>query len=250
MTSCIHISVGCSTGLLPADQTLADLFQEEEQVIPLCGVVIMEEETTDDLLKEVERDLSKCAKSISSEWGRRHIQNPLQAAASAILGEDALEVVQLEGSDVFHSEEEESDQEEGVSASSSAVRKELMSKLRKLIKALPGRQGHQFDPILIFPGLECWLNFLKEKLKEEGQVKGEDEIYRSWFKKYVSCDDALESNILFSKLFQNLQIRSCTEAIAETVGSIMNQHLGSNRYCFLDLRCDLVIINLLKNTTL
>ena len=68
--------------------------------------------------------------------------------------------------------------------------------------------------------------------------------------KYVSCDDSLESNILFSKLFQNLQIRSCTEAIAETVGSIMNQHLGSNRYCFLDLRCDLVITNLLKNTTL
>ena len=101
-----------------------------------------------------------------------------------------------------------------------------------------------------FIGLECWLNFLKEKLKEEGQVKGEDEIYRSWFKKYLSCEDSLESNILFSKLFQNLQIRSCTEAIAETVGSIMNQHLGSNRYCFLDLRCDLVIINLLKNTTL
>ena len=33
-----------STGLLPADSALADLFQEEEQVIPLCGVVIMEEE--------------------------------------------------------------------------------------------------------------------------------------------------------------------------------------------------------------
>lgn len=26
----------------------------------------------------------------------------------------------------------------------------------------------------------------------------------------------------------------------------MNQHLGTNRYCFLDLSCDLVIINLLK----
>ena len=239
-----------STGLLPADQTLADLFQEEEPVIPLCGVVIMEEETTDDLLKEVERDLSKCAKSISSEWGRRHIQNPLQAAASSILGEDALEVFQLQGGSSVFQEEESEEEEEGASASSSAVKREWMSKLTKLIKALPGRQGQQFDPILIFPGLECWLYFLKENLKEEGQVKGEDEIYRSWFKKYVSCEDSLESNILFSKLFQNLQIRSCTEAIAETVGSIMNQHLGSNRYCFHDLRCDLVIINLLKNTTL
>ena len=60
---------------------------------------------------------------------------------------------------------------------------------------------------------------------------GEDEIYRSWFKKYVSCEDSLEGNILFSKLFQKLQVRSCTEAITETVGSIMNQHLGTNRYC-------------------
>ena len=80
---------------------------------------------------------------------------------------------------------------------------------------------------------------------------GEDEIYRSWFKKYVSCEDSLEGNILFSKLFQNLQVRSCTEAIAETVGSIMNQHLGTNRYCFPDLCCNFVfgIKFLLKITT-
>ena len=153
---------------------------------------------------------------------------------------------------MFYSEEEEveEEEEEGASASSSAEKREWMSKLTKLIKALPERQGQQFDPILIFPGLECWLNFLKEKLKEEGQVKVEDEIYRSWFKKYVSCKDSLESNILFFKLFQNLQIRSYTEAIAETVGSILNQHLGTNRYCFLDLSCDLVLMKLLKNTTL
>ena len=148
-------------------------------MIPLCGVVIMEEETTDDLLKEVERNLSNCAKSISSEWGRRHIQNPLHAAASSILGEDALEVVQLQGgSGVFHSDEEEGG-EEGAPASLSAVKREWMwmSKLRKLIRALPGREGEKFYPILIFPGLECWLNFLKKNLTEEGQVKGEDEIY-------------------------------------------------------------------------
>ena len=149
----------------------------------------------------------------------------------------------------FHSDEEEGG-EEGAPASSSAVKREWMSKLRKLIRALPGRQGEKFDPILIFQGLECWLNFLKKNLTEEGQVKGEDEIYSNWFKKYVSCEDPLESNILFSKLFQNLQVRSCTEAIAETVGSIMNQHLGTNRYCFLDLSCDLVIMNLLKNAIL
>ena len=39
-------------------------------------------------------------------------------------------------------------------------------------------------------------------------------------------EDPLECNLLFSRLFQNLQVRSTTEAMAETVGSIMNQHLG------------------------
>ena len=45
---------------------------------------------------------------------------------------------------------------------------------------------------------------------------------------------------------KNTTIKNKCQAIAETVGSIMNQHLGTNRYCFLDLSCDLVIINLLK----
>ena len=143
---------------------------------------------------------------------------------------------------MFESDEEEEDGERG-GAFSAAEKKELMSRLRKLIQALPGRQGQKFDPLLIFPGLESWLSFLKLKLNEEDQVMGEDEIYRSWFKKYVSCEDSLEGNILFSKLFQNLQVRSCTEAIAETVGSIMNQHLGTNRYCFPDLCFNFVFWN-------
>ena len=147
-----------------------------------------------------------------------------------------------QGSSVFESDEEEEDGERG-GAFSAAEKRELMSRLRKLIQALPGRQGQKFDPLLIFPGLESWLSFLKLKLNEEDQVMGEDEIYRSWFKKYVSCEDSLEGNILFSKLFQNLQVRSCTEAIAETVGSIMNQHLGTNRYCFPDLCCNFVFWN-------
>ena len=191
----------------------------------------------------MERDLSKCAQSISSEWSKRHIQDPLQAAASSILGEEALQVFQLQGgSGVFESDEEEEDGERG-GAFSAAEKRELMSRFRKLIQALPGRQGQKFDPLLIFPGLESWLSFLKLKLNEDDQVMGEDEIYRSWFKKYVSCEDSLEGNILFSKLFQNLQVRSCTEAIAETVGSIMNQHLGTNRYCFPDLCCNFVFWN-------
>ena len=42
-------------------------------------------------------------------------------------------------------------------------------------------------------------------------------------------EDPLECNVVFSKLFQNLQVRSTSEAMAETVGSIMNIHIGRNR---------------------
>ena len=219
----------CSSGLLSEDQTLADLFEEEEQVVPLCGVVNMEEETTSELVKEVEKDLCRCASSIYEEWRRRHIQDPLEAAASSILGPEALQVAQT-GAAAFDSDSEDDDAQGDLHQGgiSSAEKRERMTKLRKLVKALPARQGQKFDPILIYPGLESWLTFLKQNL-EESPLKSEDEIYSAWFKQYITCKDPQESSLLFSKLFQNLQIRSSTEAIAETVGSIMNQHLGSNR---------------------
>ena len=53
-------------------------------------------------------------------------------------------------------------------------------------------------------------------------------IYRSWFQKNILCEDPLESNMLFTKLFQNIQIRTSSEAVAEMVGSIVKNHVGKN----------------------
>ena len=55
-------------------------------------------------------------------------------------------------------------------------------------------------------------------------------IYRSWFQKNILCEDPLESNMLFTKLFQNIQICTSSEAVAEMVGSIMKNHVGKNRH--------------------
>ena len=38
----------------------------------------------------------------------------------------------------------------------------------------------------------------------------------------------MESNLPFTKLFQNIQIGSSSEAVAEMVGSIMKHHVGMN----------------------
>ena len=42
-------------------------------------------------VKEIEKELSKLAKTISEEWKLRHVQSPLEKAASAVLGKEAVE---------------------------------------------------------------------------------------------------------------------------------------------------------------
>ena len=99
------------------------------------------------------------------------------------------------------------------------------------------RQAQRFDPLQILPGLESWLEYLNEKL-ESTEVE-ESSCYEGWYKKHILIEQPLECSILFSRLFQNLQIRSTTEAITETVGSIMNQHLRKNKlYCFCGSKLD------------
>ena len=158
-----------------------------------------------------------------------------------------------------------------------SCKKNRFRKLKSLLELLPDHISRRFDPIEVFPGLESWLKFLKEKLKvqeeegnreevgsrevQEGEIgeigeggegeaeggeqlaqerekaklqagvphPGEDIIYRDWYREYIMKDDPLESNVIFSKLFQKLQVRSRSEAMAETVGSIMNIHIGRNR---------------------
>ena len=53
------------------------------------------------------------------------------------------------------------------------------------------------------------------------------DVYKKWYDKYR---EETASHRDFSKLFQNLQIRIASEAMAETVGSIMTNHCGKGRY--------------------
>ena len=55
------------SGLLLENQTVEDLFFEKEQVVPLCGELIMEEATTDEIIEDSERILSRYAQSIYEE---------------------------------------------------------------------------------------------------------------------------------------------------------------------------------------
>ena len=50
--------------------------------------------------------------------------------------------------------------------------------------------------------------------------------YEDWIKKSKESENHLE----FQKLWELVMVRSSSEAICETVGSIMGQHCGKNRY--------------------
>ena len=151
----------------------------------------------------------------------------MQVAAASILGPEALELSSRAAGDIFSVSDDEEDQ--GASVSLTAEKKDRLERLNKLIQELPVRQAQKFDPLLILPGLESWLKYLKEKVSGcEGKAE-EDSCYEGWYKKHILTEQPLECDVQFSRIFQNLQTRSTTEAIAETVGSIMNQHLGKNR---------------------
>lgn len=92
----------------------------------------------------------------------------------------------------------------------SKEKKARMTLLKNLIKELPSYQADRFDAISIFPGLESWLAYYKDAL-EERQTVPQNVLYEEWFKLHVVREDAPECNILFSKLFQNMQIRSSSE---------------------------------------
>jgi hypothetical protein len=172
-------------------------------------------EIDEEKVKEIEKELSKVAKTISDEWKLRHDQSPLEKAASNVLGEDAF-------ADSL---------EEDTTGDSPMTRahRQMLRNIEGLIKLLPQYQQDKFDAVEILPGYLCWFEFNFD-LKASPEFVPLNEIYSVWYKKHVKKENSPECNSKFASLFQNIQIRSSSEAMAETVGSIMANHIGKGRY--------------------
>lgn len=193
------------SGRLQEGQKVDDLFEEDEQVVPLAGELVLEEMTTDEVIQQVEKELRSYAKSILLEFKKRLVQPSLQAALSSLL-EDQISKDHA----VFDTSDEEDTETADITWSKE--KKERYLKLKLMIKQLPERQAKKFDPDIIYPGLVGYNIFAKEqKEKDKDSEIEENVIYAAWHKKFVQCEDALESNCMFSKLFQNLQVRSTSE---------------------------------------
>lgn len=107
----------------------------------------------------------------------------------------------------------------------------MVTLLQEVISALPDNQSVLFDAESCYPGFLAWNDFWKNAHAKEDVNKDLDPLsnvhiyYENWVKSSKSADFSK-----FQKLWENVMIRSCSEAVCETIGSMMNQHGGKNRH--------------------
>ena len=107
-------------------------------------------------------------------------------------------------------------------------KEKLEGLLQAIIENLPKVTAEKFDSKSLVQG---YCSFLKVATQLEVVTKETPtKVYEIWVKEKVLGVGADESCQKFALLFQNCQIRTCSEAMAETVGSIMKNHSGKGRF--------------------
>ena len=110
---------------------------------------------------------------------------------------------------------------------------QLIELLQNVINALPSNQSGQFQVQQCYSGFLAWNKYWKECFSLDKKAKPDmSELsnvhiyYENWIKSLTGSQDHKE----FQKLWEIVMIRSSSEAMCETVGSIMNQACGKNRH--------------------
>jgi hypothetical protein len=100
--------------------------------------------------------------------------------------------------------------------------------LQGILDELPKAAAQKFEVKSMLQGYFSYLMIATQLTVKE--KKNPTEIYQIWVKEKATGEVGADSIRNFSKLFQNCQIRTCSEAMAETVGSIMKNHSGKGRF--------------------
>ena len=150
-------------------------------------------------LNEVEQYLRKLAKSLHTQLcGRIKMWPLLLSSVEGFSGDLAW----IEEDDFSHQSRE---------------------KLSAILDDLTGPARNIFHIDLCLPAYQVFLKFARDMIKRK--EVGLEEIWKEFWLRYHSseiCED-------FIQLFQHIQIKSYSEAICETVGSVMNIHHGRGR---------------------
>ena len=178
-----------------------ELFDEEQHVVnDFAGEIPLEGE-----FESIETDITKTLRdictSITTRWQERQNETPLQLQTSSVFA-NAHDLSKL---------------------SSTEKLAFINQKVNSLLVCLPEYQRQKYDLIHVSGGFLSWNQFYLNR---------SDAPINSVWKQWIAQLDAenLENYEHFINLFQNVQIRSMSEAICETVGSMMVTHGGKGRY--------------------
>jgi hypothetical protein len=181
------------------------LFDEENQrVLELAGNLSIIN-ADDPTLRKVEKKLKEVATELLKNWEERQTKTILQATTFDVFG-------------IIH---EIDDQD--------PIQHEIMLRLlKKVINSLPPRQKELFDEDTCLAGFLSWNEFWKTSFAKESENRAKNLLtaqeplknvhifYRNWVK--VASGHYSE----FQDLWEIVMIRSVSEAICETIGSMMN----------------------------
>ena len=102
---------------------------------------------------------------------------------------------------------------------------EAKSRLKCVFKEIRGYQKETFEFNDCFTGYLVYLRFAMHITSLNPQIKTLEKLYKLFYQE----NKALGSVLSFIRVFQSIQIKSYSEAICETVGSIMKIHGGKGR---------------------
>ena len=152
---------------------------------------------TEEDIHKVEKELEGLARDIMEEWEERQQQTSLEKAAyTAFAG------------DFDWGRDKGSVETDGASTAVCVeTTQKLMVLLNQVVEELPDTQAEKFRDIDLM--LEGYSTYMKYRTKERASMDIADHvIYKNWFKEFSGLS---ESHTVFSKLFQNLQIRTASE---------------------------------------
>ena len=172
------------------DDSSDDETEELAGSVPVIGL-------NETMIKDVEKLLSKLCKDISSKLHDMIQQSPYQEQVTNAFG--AIHDFQVSAADF----------------------QKALEMLESLVNTFPDKDKNSFNLNLALSGFVDWDLFQSEQKRKMGNISIED----NWIAFSKKCDS--EDKKEFKRLFEYCMIDVMSEALAETVGSIMNHHLGS-----------------------
>jgi len=161
------------------------------------------------MLKSVEAKLQDVAKSLKRAWDLRQVETSLLKALLKAFGKPLCDTndatVLLDDALDFLPQ--------------------MLQNLDEVLEFLPPRQAETFSSHDCLNGYLEWNKFWASKMYEKDPpLKNIHVIYEKWVKQFP------RDHAEFRRLFEICMIRTMSEAMAETVGSMMTGHCGKGRH--------------------